>query len=127
VNVNNIYIPKPSRVFVKPGTRDALEFILGCPKDLMAAQAAARPASGPPVFWAAADGRREAETAQIDQHLRFKKVLRRHRSLRRAASPRANSDATPCDIDQICSAIISAGGRGMPGGASAAKRSRRPG
>ena len=27
-------------------------------------------------------------------------------SLRRAASPRANSDATPCDIDQMCSAII---------------------
>ena len=44
-------------------------------------------------------------------------------SLRRAASPRANSDATPCDIDQICSAIINAGGRGVPGGASAASRS----
>ena len=31
--------------------------------------------------------------------------------MRRAASPRANSEATPCDIDQICSAIIIAGGR----------------
>src|SRR5712671_7931496 len=58
VNVNNIYIPKPSRIFVKPGAGGALEFILGCPKDPMAAPAAARAASGPPgLFGRAADGR----------------------------------------------------------------------
>ncbi len=36
-------------------------------------------------------------------------------SLRRAASPRANSDAMPCDSDQTCSATIRAGGRWLAG------------
>ena len=35
----------------------------------------------------------------------------RHRQLRRPASPRANSEAMPCDSAQICRLIISAGGR----------------
>src|SRR4030081_1244280 len=33
VNVNNIYIPNPCRVFVKPASRGASKFILGFPKD----------------------------------------------------------------------------------------------
>jgi hypothetical protein len=33
VNVNNIYIPKPRLVFVKPGTGSASKFIFGRPKD----------------------------------------------------------------------------------------------
>src|SRR5580693_2627269 len=33
VNVNNIYIPNPSRIFVKRGAGGLRRFILGCPKD----------------------------------------------------------------------------------------------
>src|ERR1700733_10885895 len=119
VNVNNIHIPRPSRIFVKPGAHAPPRFILGCPKDQMADLKARptvdRPAFAPPgLFGRTPAGRAETRDRADKSALRLR------------ADPRptsAASDATPCDIDQICSAIIIAGGRGVPGGASAARRS----
>ena len=35
MNVNNIYIPKPSRLFVKRGANGESQFIFGCPRGLL--------------------------------------------------------------------------------------------
>src|SRR6478672_525415 len=45
VNVNNIYIPKPSTVFVKRAASRSLRIILESPRDRPAAPAAGRTAS----------------------------------------------------------------------------------
>src|ERR1700733_12941005 len=58
VNVNNIHIPKPSRIFVKPGTKGAPRFILGCPKGLkdLKGLTADWPALAPPGLFGRARG-----------------------------------------------------------------------
>src|SRR6195952_2937266 len=79
VNVNNIYIPNPWRVFVKPATKGPQKLFWAAPRARgrdrrRSARLWLRRIFGgwPPVG-------REAETAQIDQHLRFQQIFRRHR------------------------------------------------
>ena len=78
VNVNNIYIPKPSRIFVKRAAqRRPVKLFWECPKGLPADLAAGLRTAGVRrvlLRWPAIG--REAETAQIDQHFGFQQILR---------------------------------------------------
>ena len=88
VNVNNIYI-----------IRERPE---GCQEALLGSRSRRRGRAGR-VF--------KTQAPQIHQHAGLEQFVGRHGSGRRAASPRPNRDAMPCESDHTCSATISTGGR----------------
>src|SRR4051795_4182956 len=70
VNVNNIYIPKPSRIFVKRAARRTRKKLFGG-----APGAGWRYRRRPRWGWFRPAVGREAEAAQIDQHFGFQQIL----------------------------------------------------
>src|ERR1700722_9443065 len=96
VNVNNIHIPKPSRIFVKPDTGGTTQFILGCPTGLTAD----RPAFAPlDPFGRTPGGRSKTRYRENKSILRLRADLRLtsaacgapHRHARTATPRRATS------------------------------------